>query len=46
MPKNFGLTEILIIAAVVIVLFGAKKIPEFLKGIGLAIKEFKKAQKE
>ena len=46
MFNNFGITEILIIAAIIIVLFGTKKVPEFLKGIGLAIKEFKKALKD
>jgi len=42
---NFGLTEILLILAVVILLFGARKIPELMKGIGTGIKEFKKASK-
>ena len=43
MPKNFGLTEILIIAGIIILLFGTKKVPELFKGIGQTIKEFKKA---
>lgn len=43
---SIGLTEILIIALIVILLFGGKKIPEFFKGVGEAIKEFKKASKE
>lgn len=42
---NFGLTEILLILAVVILLFGGRKIPELMKGIGTGIKEFKKASK-
>jgi sec-independent protein translocase protein TatA len=42
---NFGLTEILLILAVVVLLFGARKIPELMKGIGTGIKEFKKASK-
>lgn len=37
----FGLTEILIILAIVLLLFGGRKIPELLKGIGKGIKEFK-----
>lgn len=42
---NVGLTEILIIALIIILLFGGKKIPEFFKGVGEAINEFKKATK-
>lgn len=41
-----GTTEIVIIALVVVVLFGARKIPELMKGVGSGIKEFKKAAKE
>jgi len=44
--NNLGTFEIIIIALILIVLFGGKKIPEFIKGIGEAIKEFKKASKE
>lgn len=43
---NLGLTEILVIALIVLLLFGGKKIPEFFKGIGEAIKEFRKATKD
>ncbi len=42
MLKNIGTPEIIIIAAIVILLFGGKKIPEFIKGIGQAFNEFKK----
>ena len=35
--------EIILILAVVLILFGAKKLPEFAKGLGQGIKEFKKA---
>ena len=42
---NFGITEILIILVIVVLLFGGRKIPELLKGIGSGIKEFKKASK-
>lgn len=43
---NLGLTEILIIALIIILLFGGRKIPEFFKGLGESIKEFKKATKD
>jgi sec-independent protein translocase protein TatA len=36
-----GAQEILLIGIVVLVLFGAKKIPEFMKGLGKGVKEFK-----
>jgi sec-independent protein translocase protein TatA len=36
-----GAQEILLIGLVVLVLFGAKKIPEFMKGLGKGVKEFK-----
>ena len=38
-----GPTEIIIILIIVILLFGAKKIPELMKGVGKGIKEFKNA---
>ncbi len=41
-----GGQEIWIIAGVVILLFGAKKVPEMMRGIGEGVKEFKKASKE
>lgn len=39
-------TQILIVLLIVILLFGAKKIPELAKGMGSGIKNFKKAMKE
>jgi len=42
----FGGWEVVLILAVVLVLFGAKKLPELAKGLGQGIKEFKKATKE
>jgi sec-independent protein translocase protein TatA len=42
---KIGMTEILLILAVVILLFGGRKIPELMKGIGQGMKEFKKASK-
>lgn len=41
-----GMPEVLVIGLVVLVLFGAKKIPEFMKGMGKGVKEFKDAVKD
>lgn len=38
---NFGAGEIVIIALVILLLFGGKKIPELMKGIGKGVKSFK-----
>jgi sec-independent protein translocase protein TatA len=38
--------ELILVLVVILVLFGAKKIPEFAKGLGQGIKEFKKASNE
>jgi len=46
MFQSIGVTEWLIIALIVVLLFGGKKIPELFKGLAQAIKEFKKASKE
>ncbi len=43
---KFGMTEILLILGVVILLFGGKKIPELMKGLGSGIKQFKNAAKD
>jgi sec-independent protein translocase protein TatA len=40
---NFGGGEIILILAIVLILFGAKRLPELAKGLGQGIKEFKKA---
>ncbi|HCC71364.1 MAG TPA: twin-arginine translocase TatA/TatE family subunit [Bacteroidales bacterium] len=42
----FGPTEIILIVLVVVILFGGRKIPELMKGIGQGMKEFKKATKD
>jgi sec-independent protein translocase protein TatA len=42
---NLGATEIILILLVVVLLFGGRKIPELMKGIGQGMKEFKKASK-
>ena len=41
-----GGTELLIILAIVVLLFGAKKIPDLAKGLGKGIKNFKSEMKE
>ena len=43
---GLGPWEIILILAVVLVLFGAKKLPELAKGMGQGIKEFKKASRD
>ncbi len=42
----FGTQEVIIIAIVLILLFGAKKIPQLMRGMGSGIKEFKDGMKE
>ncbi len=41
-----GMPEMLIILAIVVLLFGAKKIPDLAKGMGKGIKDFKEAMKD
>ena len=43
---GIGGTELIVIAVAVLILFGSKKIPEFMRGLGTGIKEFKKASRE
>ncbi len=43
---NLGPTELIIILAIVILLFGARKLPELAGSIGKSIKEFRKASEE
>lgn len=43
---NLGGGEIILILALILILFGAKKLPELAKGLGQGIKEFKKATRE
>lgn len=40
---RFGMSEILIIVGIIVLLFGAKKIPELMRGMGRGVKEFKDA---
>ena len=41
-----GVPQFILIAVIVLLLFGGKKIPELMKGIGTGIKEFKNAAKD
>lgn len=41
---NLGFQEILLIAVVILVLFGGRKIPEFMKGLGRGVREFNDAK--
>ena len=41
-----GTQEILVIVILVLLLFGGKKIPELMRGLGRGVKEFKDGQKE
>jgi sec-independent protein translocase protein TatA len=41
---NLGFQELLIIGVVILVMFGGKKIPEFMKGLGKGIREFNDAK--
>ena len=44
--QNFGVWAVLIIAFVVLLLFGGKKIPELMKGLGKGVKSFKQGMNE
>ena len=46
MLKSIGTTEWIIIALIILLLFGGKKIPELFKGLAESVKEFKKAAKD
>ena len=43
---NIGGTEIIIIAIIILLLFGGKKIPELMQGLGTGVKSFKKGMKD
>ena len=43
---SFGTPEILVIALIILILFGAKRIPEFMQGLGKGVREFKKAARD
>jgi len=44
--SNFGGPDLIIILLIILVLFGAKKLPELARGMGQAVKEFQKAKDE
>jgi len=44
--SGVGFNEILLIGLFVLVFFGARRIPEFMKGLGKGVKEFKDAVKD
>jgi sec-independent protein translocase protein TatA len=43
---GLGTTEILVIALIILLLFGGRKIPELMKGLGKGVKSFKDGMKE
>jgi len=43
---NFGAPEIIVIGLIVVLLFGGKKIPELMKGLGKGVKSFKDGIKD
>ena len=43
---GIGTTELIIIMFIILLIFGAKKLPELAKGLGKGIREFKKASNE
>lgn len=46
LPLAIGAPQIILIVIVVLLLFGGRKIPELMRGLGSGIKEFKDASKE
>ena len=45
-PLVIGWTEVLVIALVVLLIFGGKKIPEMMKGLGNGVRSFKEGLRE
>jgi len=43
---NFGAPEVIIIALVILLIFGGKKIPELMKGLGKGVRSFKDGLKD
>ena len=43
---TIGTTEIIVVAVIILALFGTKKLPELVRGVAKAIKEFRSASKE
>lgn len=46
LPLFMGPTQLILIVVVVLLLFGGRKIPELMRGLGSGIKEFKDASKD
>ena len=46
MIGGLGVTEILLILLIILLLFGAKRLPEIARGMGKSVKEFKKGMKD
>lgn len=46
LPLAIGAPQIILIVVVILLLFGGRKIPELMRGLGSGIKEFKDASKE
>ena len=46
MIMGIGVNELLLVLLIIVLLFGAKKIPELAKGLGNGMKEFRKATKD
>jgi len=42
---GLGATEVIVILVIILLMFGGKKIPELMKGLGRGVKEFKDASK-
>jgi len=43
---TIGRTEVIVIAIILLLLFGGKKIPEFVRSLGNAINEYRKSKKD
>lgn len=46
MLSNIGTTEIVVVAVVILILFGGQKIPEFVRSMGEAVREFRRSIKD
>lgn len=45
-PMMIGVTELILIAAIALLLFGGKKLPEMMRGLGKGVREFKEGMNE